>query len=436
MVMSATPPAHARTTALAATPSNGNTASAPPSAQQTLVEQILAETRKEVRGVDDTADAYCQALSEPTLRRAERSIVQAKGIRALREKLSGDTLKLLIGQLMNHKLGFLTDRDPNRPGKAGNVQPYPDEVVRDCMIEALLRGVHLDGNEFNIIAGSCYITLEGCKRKVREFPGVENPEFDCEPPYLDKASGRVCCLFSCEWTYNGQRMLLRNRKGEAGQIIAQKVEERGGVDFYIGKATRKGLARVFEVLRGRNPNVPPMDASAETEAPDLTPEDVQQHAPPPARTPPNMPKTAKELADRVARLDVNPHRSGIWQPGELLAFVAASASVQGLPPALADWQPEQFPLAAPIVQHYIALCEQVDDGAVLTGAAATKLFQAVARAGWTYAGMLDYLGLPATARVIDLTAAQARMVLGKLADAAATQPQQESQDDGNNFVPF
>jgi hypothetical protein len=390
---------------------NGDAASA----QQTLIERIIAETRQEVRGVDDTADAYCAALSEPTLRRAERSIVQAKGIRALREKLSGETFDLLSGQLMNHKLGFLTDRDPNKPGKDGVKQPYPKEVVRDCMIEALLRGVHLDGNEFNIIASSCYITLEGCKRKVREFPGVENPEWDCGPPYLDKESGRICCLFSCEWTYNGQRMHLKNRKGEAGQIIAQKVEERGGVDFYLGKATRKGLARVFDVLRGLNPNVPGLEAEREAEeelARQLTSEPVAKPKP---RVPPaNMPQTAVELTQRISRIDLNPPRSNLWKSGELQAFVAASAEAHGLPPALIDWMPEQFPEAVRIVEHYIALCEQVDDGTALTGIAATQLLRTINASEWGWLDALKFLGLHEDTRIIDLTAQQAHAVVEEL----------------------
>ena len=48
-----------------------------------------------------------------------------------------------IMNLQNKSLGFRTD----------NPNGYPVDVVRDCLIEATLKGVYPVGNEFNIIAG-------------------------------------------------------------------------------------------------------------------------------------------------------------------------------------------------------------------------------------------------------------------------------------------
>ena len=65
-----------------------------------------------------------------------------------------------IMALQNTSIGFKTD----------NPAGYPLEVVRDCLIEATLKGVYPVGNEFNIISRQCYITKEGYFHKLRDIP--------------------------------------------------------------------------------------------------------------------------------------------------------------------------------------------------------------------------------------------------------------------------
>src|SRR3990167_7009414 len=73
----------------------------------------------------------------------------AQGIQALTEAMTDDVLGA-ISPLMNSPLGFRTDHAPANfapDGKA--VQPYGLGVLRVCVVEALLRGLRLTGNEFN-----------------------------------------------------------------------------------------------------------------------------------------------------------------------------------------------------------------------------------------------------------------------------------------------
>jgi hypothetical protein len=67
----------------------------------------------------------------------------AAGIRALRAALTPEIMQDIMA-LQGSSLGFRTDKD-----KEGG---YPVEVVKECMIEAVLKGARVINNETNIIA--------------------------------------------------------------------------------------------------------------------------------------------------------------------------------------------------------------------------------------------------------------------------------------------
>ena len=93
-----------------------------------------------------------------------RAIMMARGMVILRIQFAGTVLDGVCA-LAGTPLGFLTDRD-------GEKTKYPKEVIRDCAIEAILRGARLTGNEFNIIAGKCYLTKAFFARQLSGL--VEN----------------------------------------------------------------------------------------------------------------------------------------------------------------------------------------------------------------------------------------------------------------------
>ncbi|MFK5282891.1 hypothetical protein ACI3PL_25325, partial [Lacticaseibacillus paracasei] len=66
--------------------------------------------------------------------------------------------------LQGNRLGFKTDKD-----KSGG---YPESVVKNCLIEAVLLGIQPTGNQFNIIAGNMYPTKEGCGYLLNNFKGL------------------------------------------------------------------------------------------------------------------------------------------------------------------------------------------------------------------------------------------------------------------------
>lgn len=77
---------------------------------------------------------------------ALKSIKIAKGMSDLRKAIEHAEIKELILSLANNSLGFLTDKDPNKPvwnsKKNGyeNPKPYHESKILDCALEAIAAG--------------------------------------------------------------------------------------------------------------------------------------------------------------------------------------------------------------------------------------------------------------------------------------------------------
>ena len=139
-----------------------------------LLGEILENTSARL---DSIADRYYAEINGATghLRRA---LLLAKGIKALEAALTDDVMTLVMS-LQGSELGFLTDKD-----KDGG---YPKDTVKRCLVTALLSGIYPVRNEFNIIAGKCYIAQTGYRRKVNEVPGLT--DFQLTPGVPNAAAG-------------------------------------------------------------------------------------------------------------------------------------------------------------------------------------------------------------------------------------------------------
>ncbi len=200
--------------------------------------------------------AQCNVMAlreKPALMQA---IELAQGMAKLREILPKGVVERYFMPLQGSKLGFITDKD-----KDGG---YPWEVVRDVLIEGLLRGFRPVGNEINIIAGGFYGAKNGFERIVREWPGLTNIRIDLGVPHLVADKG---ALVPCEarWRIDGRDMSLECRPPTADDFdtrIPVKVNGGMGPDAILGKATRKLYARVYQVLTGCANDI--VDAEGET----------------------------------------------------------------------------------------------------------------------------------------------------------------------------
>lgn len=171
----------------------------------------------------------------------------------LKKLLTPEYMKPIM-DLQGNKLGFKTDKDIAQGGGKG--PGYPEEIVKNCLIEAVLTGVQPFGNQFNIIAGNCYITKEGFGYLLRNLPGLSYEIVPALPRInADKSSAAI--TMKVKWTLNGVEK-------ERDLEIPVKMNSFMGTDAVIGKATRKARAWLFNTITGSEiPEGDAMDTAAE-----------------------------------------------------------------------------------------------------------------------------------------------------------------------------
>jgi hypothetical protein len=215
---------------------------------ESLLNELL---EKSIGTLERTASRY-QTEIDAAENRLRKTILTAKAIEVLRSLLAGDVMKEIM-RVQNTRLGFLTDK----PAYGNTAGGYPEQVVRDCIIEAILKGVYPVNNEFNIIGGNMMIVQNGWRRKLHELPGMD--EFPAIQPG-DVAETpkyyRIPCTAS--WVFNGKAgMLSRNvfvsrdtterRKRDGGTYTKDDFTT---IDNLMGKVERKMLEAVFKKING------------------------------------------------------------------------------------------------------------------------------------------------------------------------------------------
>ncbi len=184
------------------------------------------------------------------------ALAVAESVEQLRNLLDTPEVQARIGALQDTAIGFRTDSDPKVWNKKKNAynQPYEWPVVRDCALEAALRGLQWVGNQFNIISGRMYCTKEGFEYLIKRCKAVTEFRPLIQVPRNINGGAIVEC--SATWKQAGQAVTY-------SCTIPVKTDDFSGADQIIGKASRKLLKRCFEQMSGIS--VP--DADAEDFAP-------------------------------------------------------------------------------------------------------------------------------------------------------------------------
>jgi len=188
----------------------------------------------------------CGVAAIRDLPKFKQAISLAKGMRELRRAVDDNFVKHCLMPLMGTTLGFLADRpNPKEP------EPYGPLVVRDCAIEAMIRGFNVVGNEFNIISGRFYGTKNGYARLVQEFPGLTDLVLQPGVPTLAGDRGALV-PFTATWKLNGKPMSIECLQTKEGHDlrIPVKVNAGMGPDAILGKAERKMLFRIYQRVNG------------------------------------------------------------------------------------------------------------------------------------------------------------------------------------------
>ena len=167
----------------------------------------------------------------------QRTIAIAQGIAAVKEAIKPN-VKDIMG-IQNNALGFLTD------SKAG----YPEETVLNVMVEGLIRGFSMTGNEINIISGRFYGAKAGYRRLVERYPGLTNLDINLEAPVI---KGDLALVNGyATWRLDGKPMRKQfDPSGKDGFSIPVRVNNGMGADGILGKAERKVLAKILVMVSG------------------------------------------------------------------------------------------------------------------------------------------------------------------------------------------
>lgn len=161
----------------------------------------------------------------------------SEGIEALKEALTPAIMERIM-KIKGTALGFLTDEAERVKKGRGS---YTVDETKSFVIEAILSGYRIVGNEVNMISGRCYGAKNGIARKLRERPGFSDKKIIMEVPIMKPNGATV--KFRASWKFNG---IPNELTGE----LPIRVNEFMGADAVLGKADRKINFLILKEISG------------------------------------------------------------------------------------------------------------------------------------------------------------------------------------------
>jgi hypothetical protein len=209
----------------------------------TAIAQVKSEMAAIGKCQRDTLDAIRQAEADGD--DFSKALAVGAGITELRKALTPATVAA-ISQLAGSPIGFRTDKDKPAGGTG-----YSSDTVRDCVIVALLRGLALCGNEFNIISGQCYITREGWAAMLKAVPGLCDLECAVGLPEVSPHNGQVLLVDAeASAVVDGRKIsVAANRIGNFDNRLAVTAYK-ADIDQARGKAKGRILRMLYERITG------------------------------------------------------------------------------------------------------------------------------------------------------------------------------------------
>jgi hypothetical protein len=164
----------------------------------------------------------------------EADIKVASAIVQMEKALKHPSVMGVIKSLAGNRVGFLTDKD----SKGG----YDDDTLANCCLEAMLKGLSLRGQEWNIIGGRCYVTKAGAWTVMLSYPGVTDVEV--VPGKLRNVEGEHYITMLCTWKYGGVEDSIERE-------FPIKAPPSPSYELFVGKGTRKILVAAVEKITGK-----------------------------------------------------------------------------------------------------------------------------------------------------------------------------------------
>lgn len=231
--------------------------------------------------------------------------LRIKAISEMKAILSGEFLTSIVENYKNSPLGFMTDERAEDKARNRPAVKYKDEQVRDCIIEALLSGLNVSDNEFNVIGGRMYATKGGFAALISRDKKFSDLKIDVKIPVYTKASDgsfRAAVKFSATWKYNGMADAMLDHE------VPIRVNLGMGDDAVLGKAYRKIYSRIYSQATGSpltdgdatEAVMMPISATV-TDVPKVSKKTVATTVDVKPAPPPPPAHTAAELTERITK---------------------------------------------------------------------------------------------------------------------------------------
>lgn len=195
-------------------------------------------------------DLFGGCLADPKMGHAQRAVLTGAAVTALRQALEGPVLEAAIMPLQNHPSGFDTDKNP---AKGWEGATYAKEVVLGCAVQAILTGLPLTGNVWNIIGGSFYVRKEGFEQLVASrcrYSVLAKVPIKMADELYD-TGGYVPVPVTVLYQVHGETEDQAPRKFTATYNIRLTKRNKVAPDYLEGKAKRKALRDLWAILSGQ-----------------------------------------------------------------------------------------------------------------------------------------------------------------------------------------
>lgn len=215
----------------------------------------LSDTTVNAATKIDGIISECLPISSGVAANFMQGLMIAKAVHELKQiMLNTAEIRSVVNSMANNRLGFLTDRTPailhkNKMSGKGPVDPYRYEQLVNPIVEGLLKGYRISGNEINIISGEFYAAKSGNHRLIVEYPGISNFQYNNSPAEISGAGKTASVKCWSSWQLNGKEMSIGIDSGDE-LIIVVRVNYEMREDAIVGKAHSKLFKRVLERITG------------------------------------------------------------------------------------------------------------------------------------------------------------------------------------------
>lgn len=290
-------------------------------------ERLMAGTFKpqQAEAIDNMASGAVEYLSKAgqTVKAALARGIAAKELKKL---IADPAVWNSIMELKGKASGWMTDERQGSDYK--KEVKYPDSVLQDAIIDAMLDGAQISDCEINVISGRKYLGVSFYRRKLREVasdiiwcPGVPTVMTTTKPGWEGKMAElsiwKVPAVLKFRPNRDGAvgEQMVFDHSGSSHEAPCVGVQYRGSsdtIDGAIGKAERKLRKRAYETCIGRFTEDEPDESPEATDTTETTAasktisdkiaEVESQKATPtlPATTPIKTPEPTAPIADPPA----------------------------------------------------------------------------------------------------------------------------------------